>query len=329
MVKLIMLSGVAGSGKSTLAKKLAEKENAIILSSDEINKGVTGDYKNSKPNVGKTFELIYKMANEHLKKGINVIIDSTNIGSKKRKGVLQQFKNCEKEIYQLITPYEECLKRNSQRDRKVSKDVIKEMYLNIKIPYEVEGFDKCYYLVNEEFQKEIKGIKKEEIETLLKEEASYDELFKCLNKIKCFKDIYDLPQDSSYHSFSVSRHTYHVLKYIDENYIATENEKLKMQYAALFHDVGKKMAKNFGDGKKYASFYGHENVSAQICFGILTHLGYEEEFVKEVANIVQLHMRLPRKDATEKQWNKFNLEVLDEKLKENLFLFREADESAK
>lgn len=329
MAKLIMMVGVPGSGKSTYTKQIAEKEQAVILSSDQIYVEITGDTTNSKPNDGKVFDELYKRAREYLKQGTNVIIDATNSSAKKRKGVLQQFKGAsEKECYYICAPFETCVKRDKERERTVGYGVIKGMYLRLFVPFvDVldEGFDKVHYLVSDEFEQQLNGIKKEVVESLLPTNE-YDKLFKTLSVIPDFASVYELPQDSTYHTFSVSRHIFHVLKYVNEHY--HEDDKLVMQYTALFHDIGKAMAKNFKDDQRYANFIGHENASAQIAMGILTALGYEESFVVEVTKLVQLHMRLPREDATEKAFEKFKKEV-NQKTYQQLEFFRQADNQAK
>jgi predicted kinase len=329
MAKLIMMVGVPGSGKSTYTKKIAEKEQAVILSSDKIYVEITGDVTNSKPNDGKVFDELYKRTREYLKQGTNVIIDATNSSAKKRKGVLQQFKGAsEKECYYICTPFETCVKRDKERERTVGYGVIKGMYLRLFIPFvDVldEGFDKVHYRVSDEFEQQLNGIKKEVIELLLPTNE-YDKLFKTLSVIPDFASVYELPQDSTYHTFSVSRHIFHVLKYVNDRY--HEDDKLVMQYTALFHDIGKAMAKNFKDDQRYANFIGHENASAQIAMGLLTALGYEESFVVEVTKLVQLHMRLPREDATEKAFEKFKKEV-NQKTYKQLEFFRQADNQAK
>lgn len=45
-----MLVGLPASGKSTYAKKLSKKENAIILSSDELRKELFGNINNQNHN---------------------------------------------------------------------------------------------------------------------------------------------------------------------------------------------------------------------------------------------------------------------------------------
>jgi len=311
VAKLIMLSGVPGCGKSTHSKMIAEKEDAIILSSDEIYVEITGDKENKEANSGIVFNEIYQRAREYLKAGKSVIIDSTNISSKRRKGVLQQFKNAsEKECYHFITPFLTCVTRDKNRERTVGYGVLKGMFTKIFVPFDNEGFDKVHYVVDETYKTELNGMTKEKFEGLLQEKLSHDELFKELSQIHYFKEIFNLPQDSTYHTFSVSLHTYHVLQYINENYDG--EDKLKMQYVAIFHDIGKALAKNFKSDHRYANFIGHENASAQISFGILSALGYEEEFVKDVSQLVLLHMRLPRKIKKEDVLKKIKKDVTEE-----------------
>lgn len=327
MAKLIMLSGVPGSGKSTSSHDIAEKEGAKIFSSDEIYVELTGDEQHLENNKGVVFNELYSRVRAHLKTGETAIIDSTNISAKKRVGVLQQFKHAtEKEIYQFITPFETCVARDQSRDRHVGRGVIRNMFLRIFVPFEEEGFDKVHYIVDPTYQDMLGTMTKSKFDTLVQTKQTHDELFEQLNMIPYFQHIYNLPQDSKYHAFSVSRHTYYVWLYIHEHYKG--EDKFAMLCAALFHDIGKHLAKEFRSDQRYAHFIGHENASAQITFGLLHSLGYELAFVKLVTKLVQLHMRLPREGATEKAFEKFKQSV-DEDLYEKLVFFRTADESAK
>ena len=49
----------------------------------------------------------------------------------------------------VATPYEDCLIRNAQRERKVPEEVIKRMYYNFYVPQYFEGFNDIQIIHNE------------------------------------------------------------------------------------------------------------------------------------------------------------------------------------
>ena len=82
MVSVDIMIGMIGSGKSTLAKKLAEKNDAVILSSDKIRKElVDSGYLPNEYNF-KTNQIVYgelrKRFEDFLKVDKNVILDGVN-----------------------------------------------------------------------------------------------------------------------------------------------------------------------------------------------------------------------------------------------------------
>ena len=148
MNKLFMLVGLPASGKTTCGKRLAEVEDALIVSSDEIRKELLGDVNDQTKN-----EQVFKEVENRIINGLkerNVIYDATNINYKRRMAFLQKIKNVEKIAFLIATPYEECIERNNKRERKVPEDVIKRMYYNFYIPQYYEGFDEIRLYFNTE-----------------------------------------------------------------------------------------------------------------------------------------------------------------------------------
>jgi predicted kinase len=80
--KFIMMCGLPASSKSTFAQELAKVENAIVLSSDQMRLELYGDETDQEHN-GEIFNEIYRRAIRHLKNQKSIIIDATNIASKK------------------------------------------------------------------------------------------------------------------------------------------------------------------------------------------------------------------------------------------------------
>lgn len=325
MSKVYMICGVQGSGKSYYSKILMQKTGATYFSSDEIRAELT-EKKHTKEEHQVVFDtLLGRMAKE-LSFGRDVIYDATNVSRKKRIHFINNVvKGHEVIAHVMVAPLELCLERNRQRERKEPDEVILRTYKNFQLPMKFEGFSSVNYHVI--------GISsvpvKEEFEELFSINISYKELFGFLNKMIEFKKIHELAQDSSYHSFSVSRHTYYVYRNVLENYAG--EHRLEMFYASVFHDIGKGYCKSFlnykGEETRYANFMGHENVSSQIAFTYLTLMGYAEEFVERVVELVAFHM-LPKK-ASVKGMKKVEDWMTSKEQYENLLLFNNYDDSSK
>src|SRR5690625_4993906 len=213
-VKVSMMVGLPASGKSSYAQKLSQEENTIILASDSLRAELYGDISHQDNN-GEVFAELYRRAKEYLTNSQNVIIDATNISSKRRIHFCKEFKQFCKECVYMTTSYQSCLARDVARDRNVGQRVIDRMYRNLQIPFQEEGWDKVYYVP--ECQSHFVG-DRELLHDLIQKEVSYQALFDELNYDTDFRQIYELPHDSTYHSLSVSRHTYYVWDYIQENY---------------------------------------------------------------------------------------------------------------
>lgn len=326
MSKFIMLVGLPASGKSTLAEKLAKQENAVILSSDKLREELLGDVNNQDKNTS-VFDEMNKKTKEYLESGVNVIYDATNINRKRRIHLINnEIKAEEKIVYYLNSHIMTSKYRDQARERTVGDSVIDKMYKNLHIPVENEGWNKVIY--TEHSSKCLRKFR-DGYENWITYGLSHDELFEKLATILPeFKQITNLPQDSSYHSFSVSRHTYHVYKYIFDNY--HESDRLMMLWTALFHDLGKGFCKSFvnfkGEETKYANFIGHEYVSSQLASTILDLMEYDVEFIKQVSTLVQFHM-MPMK-ASEKKMNEVK-KLIEEDLFQRLLILSEADKNAK
>lgn len=328
MSKLYVLVGLPGSGKSTLAEELANKYDAMTISSDDIRKELNGDVNNQEKN-SDVFEIMNKRTQQVLLNGKNAIYDATNINRKRRVHLIKNvIKADEYHVIYINSRIGNCVYHDTKRDRIVGFEVIDKMYKAMQIPTILEGWNSVE-IVN-------KGIKNDEIdksnfEMILEcNNISHNDLFKTLIEVVSsdFKSIYNLAQDSTYHSFSVSRHTYYVYKYILENYKG--NKMKEMKVASLFHDIGKSYTKSFynfkGEEKRYASFISHELVSSQIACSVLSELGYEDKFIKYVVDLIQFHM-IPH-NMSVKQEKKLKSLLTDEQYNDLMFL-NEADIQAK
>jgi predicted kinase len=147
---VIMLIGPPLSGKSTWIKK--NYSDIEVISRDEIVMEVYGsrDYTEAFKRVDQ------KRVNEVLKdkfesvvdRKVNVIVDMTNMTSKRRKHSLSYFTD---DYYKLgvifpILPDDEYIRRNEKRikseNKDISIDIIKKMIISYQPISQDEGFDK-------------------------------------------------------------------------------------------------------------------------------------------------------------------------------------------
>lgn len=331
MAKVIMLVGLPASGKSTRAKDLAWEEGAVIISSDTVREEMYGDTPYSEVDNSKVFEEVNSRIVENLENNVNVIYDATNTNRKRRIHFIDYVvKGYNVEAYYFDTPFSECIARNMVRKNEVPyKDMVK-MYENMHVPSKTEGFSNIV-IYSHGSPKTVR--EKYEVEVMLGENAGYGLMYLISLHVPELKPILELPHDSTYHSFSVSRHIYYVYDYIHKHYNEYDDieDRLVMLWSAILHDVGKAFCKKFvnfkGENTRYAHFKGHENVSAQIAINVLKRLGYNPSFCLRVADMVQFHM-MPHNTETEKAKRKL-MKLVGEKMYEDLMFFNKADNSAK
>lgn len=326
-----MLCGLPASGKSTLANNLSKIENATVISSDDIRRELLNDINDQSDNT-KVFEVMNKRAENLLNMGENVIYDATNINRKRRMHLIKNELEADiKFIYYLNRSMGECLYSDSQRERTVGYEVTDKMYRTLQIPTKLEGWDEVIFVNKLDFiyERPYRDIFKIIIND---DSPDHDSLFHELGKIiPEFNDIYNVPQDSKYHSFSISRHIFHTFLYVKNYYDRYNcNRYLETLVAALFHDLGKGHCKSFynykGEEKRHASFIGHEFVSAQLASEYLYKLGFTDEFIKYVVDLIQFHMT--PMNMSEKQEKKLRSVLTDEQYEDLMFLHK-ADLSAK
>ena len=327
--KFLLMCGIAGSGKSTFAKELVEdRDDIIYLSSDELRQELLGDVNDQTKN-SEIFAEMAKRTKEALKDGKHVIHDATNISRKKRRGLLQQLpKGIEKVACYVDTEYKDIVRQNQERERVVPQHAIDKMYKTLQIPIYSEGWDKITFFHHDnvtvkqyphQFTQAVRAgaLLGREGYDLMKFLASYfDEFF----------GIYDMPQDSKYHSFSVSRHIYYVYKYVLKNYEAKDDyDKEIMLWTALCHDIGKHFCKSFvnrkGEETRYANFIGHEYVGSQMAVHFLHKMNFDDEFIHKVVTLIQFHMYLLDERANRDKLKRYVGEEMFKKLE----FLREAD----
>lgn len=327
--RFMMLVGLPASGKSTFAKEVIEgRDDIVYLSSDEIRKEIYGD-ENIQDNPARIFKLMEGRTKQAFKDGKHVIYDATNVSRKRRRGLLQQLpKNIHKTAVYFATDFNVVKNQNSSRERVVPQEVIDKMYKTLQVPIYSEGWDNIVFKYDDltmdsdlpkQFSDAVRAgvlLGREGYELMNFMASYFDEFF----------DVLDLPQDSKYHNFSVSRHIYYVYKHVLDNYKTEDDtEKELMLWTALLHDVGKHFCKSFinrkGEETRYANFIGHEHVGSQIAVNFLKRMGFDEKFIHTVCTLIQFHMYLLDENANRE---KLKRQVGDE-LYNKLEFLRDAD----
>lgn len=269
-----VLIGIPGSGKSTYAAELRQN-GWVVNSSDSIREELYGTADEQSHN-DEIFNAMYRRTVNGIVAGFNVCYDATNLSSKRRAALIKNFKSNKSipsdtryEAVVIATPFDECVRRNYNRERRVPYNVILSMMKRFEMPAEWEGWDEIRVFGNEDPN----GVLK------------YNELLKIAEH---------LPQDNSHHTLTVGAH----LDKAATLYFCREKNVDNLIFAALaFHDLGKIYCKQFTDARgnpsDEAHFYGHENVSTYLYLSLLAIAninGELREGDKEVINLIQHHM---------------------------------------
>lgn len=293
-----MLVGLPGSGKSVKAKEIVKQTGATIFSSDELREEMFGDVNHQVDNT-KLFEELHKRIKDCLRDGKDAIYDATNINYKRRMAFLAELKNipCEKVCIVVATPYEECLKRNSNRERKVPEHVIERMYRQFNIPYWYEGWN----LIQIEYGTDFYGY-----------------YGTALDFCERYKE-YD--QKNSHHELTLGDHCYSV------GYQLQLAKNAELMIAGLLHDCGKPFcATNMnkkGETTEEIHYYDHQYCGA---YNSLFYRCRSNEDTLYVAILIHWHMQ-PYFNKEEKTKNKYR-KLWGESLYEDIMELHRADEAA-
>lgn len=320
MATLHVMVGIPGSGKSTWAKEKGLDTGGVIVSSDVVRVDLYGtNYKNADNE--KVFQEVNRQLQAALDNGQDAIFDATNTNRKKRTHLISQvIKADEYKCYYFATSYLDCVRRNEERGLPVSEAVIDKMYKGMHVPIQQEGWDTVQYVFPERYEAasiEDIGVKTHPAKW---DFTDHDSFFNSLPFALYIhvSDMVDCPQDNPHHVFSVSRHTYKVVKKCASHkeyimHLGGYEYYSVLMWAALFHDSGKPFCKSFvsyeGEPTEYAHFFGHENVSAQKAVIALYEMGFSNDFIQKVAAIVQHHMKLMDSNIGKKGINKLKMNV--------------------
>ena len=296
--KFFMMVGLVASGKSYHAKELTKEYNAEIFSSDELRVELFGDVNHQADN-NKLFIELHRRIKDCLRSGKSAIYDATNISYKRRMAFLAELKNipCEKVCVLMATPYEECLKRNAERDRKVPEEVIKRMYMSWTCPYWYEGWDDIQIVYST-------GSKN-----------SYGDVCDWV------ESVLDYDQHNSHHTLTLGQHCIQTFLNLYKNNGCTYD----LGGAALIHDCGKLPTAIFinarGEETEECHYYNHQfcgSYDSLFFSGIDNHL--------YVAALILWHMQpyFWERDNNEKQHNKYR-KLWGEELYNDIMLLHSAD----
>lgn len=152
--QITLLIGPPCSGKSTWIKAGAEHLDSVIVSRDNVIMQLASGYMNyeqawasvDQKKVDSELQKQFQLAK---KSGNDIIVDMTNMSRKSRRKWLHGVpKNWNRKAVVFITPWDELLRRNANREGKIlSVDVLKKMVLRFAAPLYSE-FDEIEWVFN-------------------------------------------------------------------------------------------------------------------------------------------------------------------------------------
>lgn len=121
-------------------------------------------------------------------------------------------------------------------------------------------------------------------------------------------------------------HKFDVLDHLFFACDGAPKEKINVRLAALFHDIGKPVAKRIEqrNGQQIITFYNHEFRSEEICHKIMTRLRFPKNQIEYVCHLVKNHMFHYESNWSDAAVRRFLVRVTPEAL-EDLFDLRIAD----
>lgn len=210
------------------------------------------------------FKELHKRIREYLTYGKSAIYDACNISYKRRMEFLKSLNKipCEKIAVLMATPYEVCLERNAQRERKVPEYVIKRMYMNFNVPFWYEGWDDIDIVYSE-------GA-----------EGSYGSVCDWV------ESVMNYDQHNSHHTLTLGEHCVKAFMYV----YGTPVNFWEITSAALIHDCGKPKCATYinskGEQTNECHYYNHQFCGS---FDSLFFSGIDRHLY--VAQLIQWHMR--------------------------------------
>jgi protein phosphatase len=145
-----VMVGAPGAGKSTYAKKLAQTENAVIISGDDIRSELYGSAE-IQGNWAEIWDRIDELVSESC--GMPIILDGTHYRKDYRKEAVTLLRSYGFEKVEAVVmdaSLATCLARNFQRvERNVPDYIVKEMHEKLQQSLKTildEDFDRINYV---------------------------------------------------------------------------------------------------------------------------------------------------------------------------------------
>ena len=292
---LVVTVGLPSSGKTSWVDDfIGENQGKAIdvISSDKIREEVFNDIEDQNHN-SEVFDLMKRRTKESLSQGHIAIYEATNISSKRRRALLKELnKYYDKAIclfkYKRLTA---CQIDNEKRDREVPSNVIDRMYRNFEIPHKSEGFDEIIVDFDEKTNLYLSNKSKGGI-GFLKDELLAIETYDDYKSLLCqlgLNQCIDMPQDSKWHTLSLSKHMYICFRAVREYHW----HDINLVIASMLHDISKPNVRTEDKDQKYAHYYGHENASAyDVIDVLLRYVRIDIEDILEIAWLIGNHMKL-------------------------------------
>lgn len=292
---LVVTVGLPSSGKTSWVDNFIgenQGKTVDVISSDKIREEMFNDIEDQNHN-SEVFDLMKRRTKESLSQGHIAIYEATNISSKRRRALLKELnKYYDKAIclfkYKRVSA---CQIDNEERDREVPSDVIDRMYRNFEIPHKNEGFDEIIVDFDEKTNLYLGNKSKGGI-GILKDELLAIETYDDYKGLLCqlgLNQCIDMPQDSKWHTLSLSKHMYFCFRAVREYHWYDIN----LVIASMLHDISKPNVRTEDKDQKYAHYYGHENASAYDVIDILLrYVRIDIEDILEIAWLIGNHMKL-------------------------------------
>lgn len=129
MQKIMVLRGLPGSGKTTIAKMLCNMNDDLKRLNRDDFRWMLDGYSHDQVLEDVVSDMFYSGIHSLIAHGFSVIIDNMNLRNKdiKKYRELAEFYELPLEITVIDTPLEECIRRDSLREKPVGEEKIREM----------------------------------------------------------------------------------------------------------------------------------------------------------------------------------------------------------
>ncbi len=141
-MKIILCVGNCGSGKSTWARQYIKSFRNVVRLNADCLRAVIGKNESDQEVNGEVFKVMRIMARYFILNDISLVIDNLNYNKKNRAEWIKIAQEFGVDIIAAVfrAPYEICVERNNNRERKVPLFVLEKVRDNWQEPTEEEGF---------------------------------------------------------------------------------------------------------------------------------------------------------------------------------------------